>query len=97
MENNLTPHGLKKTKNTEVNRSIEQFEVNFLHEILCNPEDKEVLKIYDSEGNWNLFLIGTCKESYFVAIPKKENSCKPCIYGSVEHTNEYNYFNDLKN
>lgn len=91
----MTPHGRKKNKNIEVNRPIQQFEINYLHKILCNPKDKKVLKTYKTPGNWNLFLIGTDKESYFVAIPKIENSCSPCIYGSVEHANEYNYFINL--
>jgi len=89
---------MKKTINKEVNRAVQQFEVDFLTQILCTPKKTIVLKTYETEdGNWNLFLVESENDQYFVSIPKKENSCSPSIYGSVKHAEQHNIFIDLKN
>ena len=86
-----------KNLNIEVNRPIQQFEVDFLKKILCNPEHVKVLKTYETKkSNWNLFLLQGEKSKYFVSIPKKENCCSPSIYGSIQHAEQYNTFIDLK-
>lgn len=88
----------KKTIQTEVNRPIQQFEVDYLINILCNPTKTKVLKIYESQrDNWNLFLLQGENCQYFVSIPKIQNSCSPSIYGPIEHAEQYNIFIDLKN
>ena len=88
-----------KTLNIEVNRPVQQFEVDYLIQILCNPKQTKVLKIYESQKcNWNLFLLQWSDNSQaFVAIPKTKDNCSPCIYGSIEHAEQYNIFIDLKN
>ena len=87
-----------KNLNIEVNRPIQQFEVDFLHEILCNPKNAKVLKIYETkESCWNLFLLEfSDKTIAFVSIPKKEGYGNPSIYGSIQHAEQYNTFVDLK-
>jgi hypothetical protein len=89
---------MKKAINKEVNRPIQQFEVDYLIQILCHPKQTKVLKIYETQkSNWNLFLLQWSDNSQaFVSIPKIKDKCSPSIYGSIEHAEQYNIFIDLK-
>lgn len=90
---------MRKELNIEVKRDLQDHEINYINQSASKNSTVHVLKIYDSQrSNWNLILIQhePSKESYFVSIPKIENSCSPSGYGSIEHAQQYNEFINLK-
>lgn len=90
----------RKELNIEVKRDLQNYEIEFINKLSYSNSTVNVVKIYDSKRtNWNLILIQheSSKESYFVSIPKIENSCSPSVYGSIEHAEQYNEFVNLEN